>query len=108
MKIDKKNLNEIQIEQKSYKDDSPSYNNQDNGSQCREMFPGLERQWRIRMSNRLLIPEEQILRMNWMHERVSPSLHRLARKPKFVALKGPDIYLFDYPPIELHQKECYF
>ncbi|XP_076083725.1 gamma-1-syntrophin-like [Mytilus galloprovincialis] len=146
--------------------DSPSYNNQDSGSQCREMFPGLERQWRvyvsiqllfayltrfcpgtdklrtnafevigvdgsstgvihcddshsladwiraissnisfliskmIRMSNRLLIPEEQILMMNWMHERVSPSLHRPAWKPKFVALKGPDIYLFDYPPMQ--------
>ncbi|VDI40832.1 Hypothetical predicted protein, partial [Mytilus galloprovincialis] len=54
----------------------------------------------IRMSNRLLIPEEQILMMNWMHERVSPSLHRPAWKPKFVALKGPDIYLFDYPPMQ--------
>ncbi|VDI40828.1 Hypothetical predicted protein [Mytilus galloprovincialis] len=38
--------------------------------------------------------------MNWMHERVSPSLHRPAWKPKFVALKGPDIYLFDYPPMQ--------
>lgn len=54
----------------------------------------------IRMSNRLLIPEEQILMMNWMHERVSPSLHRPAWKPKFVALKGPDVYLFDYPPMQ--------
>ncbi|CAG2249745.1 unnamed protein product [Mytilus edulis] len=133
--------------------DSPSYNNQDNGSQCREMFPGLERQWRVYVSIQLLFAyltrfcpgtdklrtnafevigvdgsstgvihcddshsladwiraissnisfliSKMILMMNWMHERVSPSLHRPAWKPKFVALKGPDIYLFDYPPMQ--------
>ncbi|XP_069106773.1 gamma-1-syntrophin-like [Argopecten irradians] len=54
----------------------------------------------IKMSNRLLIPEEQILYMSWTQERVSPARHWQAWKPKFIALKGADVCLFDMPPMQ--------
>ncbi|XP_060602935.1 gamma-1-syntrophin-like [Ruditapes philippinarum] len=55
---------------------------------------------RIKMMNRLLLPEEQIQYMGWTQERGSPGNSTHGWKPKFVALKGPDIYLFDIPPMQ--------
>jgi len=37
--------------------------------------------------------------MSWTQERVSPARHWQAWKPKFLALKGTDICLFDMPPV---------
>ncbi|KAK3087268.1 hypothetical protein FSP39_003859 [Pinctada imbricata] len=54
----------------------------------------------IKLSNRLLIPEEQILYMSWTHEKLSPSQHTQAWKPKFLALKGSEVFLFDVPPMQ--------
>ncbi|KAK3580259.1 hypothetical protein CHS0354_012788 [Potamilus streckersoni] len=54
----------------------------------------------IRMMNRLLLPEEQIMYMGWVQERVSPGHHKQAWKFKFVALKGPEVFFFDIPPMQ--------
>ena len=37
--------------------------------------------------------------MGWGQERASPGRNWQAWKPKFIALKGTDIYLFDIPPV---------
>lgn len=54
----------------------------------------------IKMSNRLLIPEDQVVHMTWTQERVSPMRHFQAWKPKFLCLKGAEICLFDVPPMQ--------
>ena len=41
----------------------------------------------------------QIMYMGWGQERASPGRNWQAWKPKFIALKGTDIYLFDIPPV---------
>ncbi|XP_041361423.1 gamma-1-syntrophin-like [Gigantopelta aegis] len=53
----------------------------------------------IQMTNRLLVPEEHIALMCWVHRRVSPAVHFQAWKPVFLCLKGADIFLFDIPPM---------
>ncbi|KAL4218036.1 hypothetical protein ACF0H5_022774 [Mactra antiquata] len=54
----------------------------------------------IKMMNQLLLPDEQIQYMGWTQERGSPAHCSQGWKPKFVALKGPDIYMFDVPPMQ--------
>ncbi|CAH1773635.1 unnamed protein product, partial [Owenia fusiformis] len=52
----------------------------------------------ITMSNKLLLPAEQISHMCWTCERLMATHHWHNWKPQFLALKGSDIYLFDSPP----------
>ncbi|KAH3897491.1 gamma-2-syntrophin-like [Dreissena polymorpha] len=72
----------------------------------------------IKMMNTLLLPEEQIQFMGWSQQRGSPGKRTQPWTPKYVALKGPDIYLFDVPPMQakdwfncdtvFHVYECMF
>ena len=41
----------------------------------------------------------QIMYMGWGQERASPGRLWQAWKPKFIALKGTEMYLFDIPPV---------
>ncbi|KAL5013733.1 hypothetical protein ScPMuIL_008003 [Solemya velum] len=54
----------------------------------------------IKMSNRLMIPEEQITHMDWVCQRGSPCRYWQAWRQKFLALKGNNVYLFDLPPMQ--------
>ncbi|XP_052763598.1 gamma-2-syntrophin-like [Mya arenaria] len=72
----------------------------------------------VKMMNRLLLPEEQIEFMGWSQQRGSPGTNAQPWSPKFIALKGPDIHLFDMPPMQardwercdtvFHVYECMF
>ncbi|ESO86017.1 hypothetical protein LOTGIDRAFT_235611 [Lottia gigantea] len=53
----------------------------------------------IQMTNRLLIPEEQIYHMCWTSEKMSADRHCQAWKAKFLSLKAADLLLFDIPPM---------
>ena len=44
--------------------------------------------------------------MGWAQERASPGRHSQAWKPKFVALKGPDVFLFEFPPVSMLSYPC--
>ena len=41
----------------------------------------------------------QIMHMVWSNQRMSADRHQQPWKPKFLALKAADIYLFDQPPV---------
>lgn len=60
----------------------------------------------VRMMNRLLTPDDQIMYMGWGQERASPGRLWQAWKPKFIALKGTEMYLFDIPPMQARDWMC--
>ncbi|KAK6187065.1 hypothetical protein SNE40_006313 [Patella caerulea] len=53
----------------------------------------------VQMTNRLLVPDEQIFLMMWTSEKMSADRHCQAWKPKFLSLKSADVLLFDIPPM---------
>ncbi|PVD32199.1 hypothetical protein C0Q70_07628 [Pomacea canaliculata] len=53
----------------------------------------------IQMTNRLLPPADHIMHMVWTHQRMPADRHQQPWKPKFLALKSSDVFLFDHPPM---------
>ncbi|XP_072029199.1 gamma-2-syntrophin-like isoform X2 [Amphiura filiformis] len=53
----------------------------------------------MKLSNDLLPPSEQVVHMGWVAERVPTNPYQQAWIPKFLAIKGSDVMLFDAPPL---------
>lgn len=64
---------------------------------------GINTQFRQLISkwNKMLIPEDQICHVCWCFEKIQVNRQWQAWRPKFLALKGSEIYLFDTPPADL-------
>ena len=52
------------------------------------------------IANRLLLPNDQIIHMGWVGEKlIHNNQTMLDWKPRFLALRGSNIYIFDRPPV---------
>ncbi|XP_071497041.1 gamma-2-syntrophin-like [Diadema antillarum] len=53
----------------------------------------------MKLSNDLLSPADQIMHFGWVEERLASNSHHNVWKPKFLAIRGADIIIFDSPPV---------
>ncbi|XP_067666706.1 gamma-1-syntrophin-like isoform X1 [Haliotis asinina] len=53
----------------------------------------------VQMTNKMLLAEDHIAHMCWSQQRMSAAVHNQPWKAKFMALKGPEVFLFDVPPM---------
>ncbi|XP_064597354.1 gamma-2-syntrophin-like isoform X2 [Liolophura sinensis] len=52
----------------------------------------------IQVANRTLLPSEQIHHFCWVFERISPTRYWQSWKAKFLALRGSEVFVFEFPP----------